>query len=335
MLQTGALEIWPETPGTQLDHIITDGRAWTRDTIDPQDCIVPVSDLALDEIHAMAKLIRANPLPVLLRQPGQFHIPELKQVMSLARKQLEHGTGVAVIDRLPMADLETDTAVAIFYVLGHFIDQPVAQKWQGTMLYDVTDTGVKYEYGVRGSATSVELVFHTDNAFGLAPPDYVGLLCHYPAKQGGLSRFCSLYSVHNRMLEKYPRELARLYEPILWDRQAEHVDGAPKVAQAPMFHWNGERLMVRANTNLIQKGYDVAGIDVPADMKAALAALHDVTTNENLWFGLPIERGQLQYLNNQETAHYRSEFVDADDPARKRHLVRTWHRGWGAQTYDG
>ena len=30
--------------------------------------------------------------------------------------------------------------------------QNVAQKWDGTMVYDVTDTGKKFGYGVRGSA---------------------------------------------------------------------------------------------------------------------------------------------------------------------------------------
>ena len=69
--------------------------------------------------------------------------------------------------------------------------------------------------------------------------------------------------------------------------------------------------------------------------RSALEALNEVTLDEALWFGLPIERGQMQYLNNSETAHYRSEFVDHDDPAKKRHLVRTWHRDQGNQTYDG
>jgi hypothetical protein len=89
-------------------------------------------------------------------------------------------------------------------VLGQLIAAPVAQKWDGTMIYDVTDTGRQFGYGVRGSWTNVELSFHTDNAFGVAPPDYVGLLCLMPAREGGISRFCSLYTVHNEMLRRHP-----------------------------------------------------------------------------------------------------------------------------------
>ena len=98
---------------------------------------------------------------------------------------------------------------------------------------------------MRASYTRVGLVFHTDNAFGMAPPAYVGLLCIHPAREGGVSRFCSLAAVHDRLLETRPRLLSRLYRPMLWDRQAEHADGAPKVAVAPMFRWEDGRLTVR------------------------------------------------------------------------------------------
>jgi hypothetical protein len=46
-----------------------------------------------------------------------------------------------------------------------------------------------------------------------------------------------------------------------------------------------------------------------------------------------IERGQLQYLNNWEFAHYRSEFKD--DETAKRHLIRLWFRTRGRRFYDG
>ena len=45
--------------------------------------------------------------------------------------------------------------------------------------------------------------------------------------------------------------------------------------------------------------------------------------------------GPRQYLNNLELGHYRSNFEDHTNPTKKRHLFRTWHRDWGARTYDG
>lgn len=318
-----------------LDHKITDARAWTRDTIDPLDCIVGVGDEGQAEMRRMAEDIEAHPLPIVMRNPEQFEIPAIRAAVEKVKTLLDTAPGVAIVDRLPMDEISDDTAKAIGWVIGALVGRPVAQKWDGTMLYDVTDTGQKFGYGVRGSYTNIELVFHTDNAFGMAPPTYVGLLCRYPAIEGGVSRFCSLYTVHNRMLERYPEELKRLYEPLLWDRQAEHRPGAAKVARAPMFRWDGERLTVRANTNLNEKGHMVAGVDMDEKTRAAIEALKEVTWQDDLWFELPIERGQIQYLNNVEVAHYRSEFKDNPDPALKRHLVRTWHRSWGTPAYDG
>ena len=89
--------------------------------------------------------------------------------------------------------------------------------------------------------------------FARMVPDYVGLFCRYQAVAGGASRFCSLYSVHQRMLEQYPGALKRLYQPMYFDRQKEHRDGAPRVCWAPYFSWRGDRLYARANSSLVRK----------------------------------------------------------------------------------
>jgi alpha-ketoglutarate-dependent taurine dioxygenase len=201
------------------------------------------------------------------------------------------------------------------------------------MIYDVTDTGQRIGYGVRGSWTNVELSFHTDNAFAVAPPDYVGLLCLMPAREGGVSRFCSLYTVHNEMRRRYPRLLARLYRPFFYDRQAEHAPDAAKVTRAPCFTWDGDRLRARFSPALIRKGYALMEADVDAETADALAALEAVLADTGLWLEFTIERGQLQYVDNREFAHYRSEFVD--DAEHKRHLVRLWFRERGRRAYDG
>ncbi len=36
-----------------------------------------------------------------------------------------------------------------------------------------------------------------------------------------------------------------------------------------------------------------------------------------------------------EAGHYRSAFEDFDEPERKRHLYRLWHRETGSTSYDG
>lgn len=308
---------------------------WLATDIRKPDWIVTLTDTGLDEIKRLANFIEANPVQNFHRSVSEFAIPELRRLMADLKSKVSDGVGFAVLDRLPMDEYALETLVEIYWLLGQLMGRPVAQKWNGEMIYSVKDTGQAYEYGVRGSRTSIELVFHTDNAFARAVPDYVGLFCVNPAKMGGVSRFCSLYTVHDRLYEKHPQALQRLYRSMLFDRQKEHSEGAPPVCLAPFFSWKDGKLNARANTSLVRKGYEVAGVEMEAELKDALDAVDSVTHSDDIWFEAPLQRGQIQYLNNHEIGHYRSHFEDYDEPDRKRHLYRLWHRDSGTVAYDG
>ena len=71
------------------------------------------------------------------------------------------------------------------------------------------------------------------------------------------------------------------------------------------------------------------------ELKDALECLEEVVHSEDLWVEAPLERGQIQFLNNLELVHYRSRFIDHQDPSRKRHLYRIWLRNFGERNYDG
>jgi alpha-ketoglutarate-dependent taurine dioxygenase len=308
---------------------------WLAPDIGDADWIVPMTPAALAEIDRLSEFLEHNPLPTLQRRLVDFELPECRKLMSKMKHILDDGVGFALLDRLPMDDYPIDAMLQVYWLLGQCIGRPVAQKWNGQMIYDVSDTGAAYAYGTRGSHTSVELNFHTDNAFARTLPDYVGLFCRHPAKTGGVSRFCSLYSVHERMLEQYPDELARLYQPMYFDRQKEHREGAEPVCLAPYFSWRNGRMFARANASLVRKGYQVAGVEMDDLLAAALDAIDTVCDADDLWFEAPLQRGQVQYLNNHEIGHYRSAFEDYDEPERKRHLYRLWHRAEGDSSYDG
>jgi alpha-ketoglutarate-dependent taurine dioxygenase len=320
---------------SELRQPASDRLVWLASDIEQSDYLVIISDQALAEIDGLAAYLHDNPLPLLQRKLDEFDLPACHALMAKMKSILDNGVGFAVLDRLPMDDYPIDTMLEIYWLLGQCIGRPVAQKWNGQMIYDVSDTGADYAYGTRGSYTSVELNFHTDNAFARMVPDYVGLLCRHPAKSGGISRFCSLYSVHQRMLEKYPQALERLYQPVLFDRQQEHREGAEPVCLAPYFSWRNERMFARANASLIRKGYEVADEPMDTALIDALAAIDEVCAAPDLWYEAPLQRGQIQYLNNHEVGHYRSAFEDYDEPDRKRHLYRLWHREAGSTSYDG
>lgn len=325
-----------DEPTSMLGHQVTGPKAWTRDTIEPGQWIVPLGRSAADELRAVVLSLRRAPLPLLLLRPADFRLTDSARCMARVKSLLTAGMGLAVVDGLPVEEWTADEAIAVYWLLGQFLATPVATKWDGTMLYHVTDTGRRFGYGVRGSATNVELAFHTDNAFGQTLPDYVGLLCINPAEHGGTSRFCSLYSVHNRLLAQQPTLLRRLYEPAYYDRQAEHERDASSVMVARMFRHVEGKLYARLVPGLIRRGYDMVGEPMDAELAEALDRLAEITADPGLSVEFTLERGQLQFVNNLECAHFRSAFSDSSDPGRRRrHLVRVWYRERGRCTYDG
>ena len=326
----------PDSPAPlMLTELIHDRRAWQAADIQPEDWTVRVSKDAISELQGMVSHMRAPPLPVLLRTLEEFSIPHLLDVMASTKNALDCRFGFCIVHDLPVDDYEIDEIVACFWVLGQLVDRPVAQKWDGTMIYDVIDTGEEFRYGVRGSYTNVELPFHNDNAFGATVPHYVGLLCKNSAMKGGETRFCSVYNLHNRLLTTYPKLLKRLYRPVFFDRQAEHAKNADTAVLFPMFSWDGQRLSARVNISLVKKGYAGANEPLDHELEDALQAIQEVTSNSNLWVEAPIRRGQLQYLNNLDVLHYRNTFEDHEDSNLQRHLYRTWHRNSGSRAYDG
>lgn len=336
MNQADVLNLVQEESSTpMLDHLIEDRRAWTSDQVEPKDWTVTLSSAALQEIETALEQIRSDPLPTYVLSADQFEMPECAAAMAEVKKILNGGVGVAILDRLPLDEMSMEEANSIYWVIGQFLGTEVAQKWDGTMQYDVTNTGLEFGYGVRGSWTDVELFFHTDNAFGIAPPEIVSLLCINPAQKGGISRFCSLYSAHNEMLAHHPELLRRLYEPSYFDRQAEHAPGDPRVTRSPTFRFDGKRLKTRLAPGLIHKAHKLLDEEIDKESEQALTKIDEVMNDPNLWIELTIQRGQMQYINNSEFAHFRSKFEDADDPALKRHLIRMWYREEGRRSYNG
>jgi alpha-ketoglutarate-dependent taurine dioxygenase len=230
----------------------------------------------------------------------------------------------------------TEENRAIGWLLAAMLGQVVAQKVDGTRLYDVRDTGQAPGYGVRRSVTNLDQPFHTDGGWLWKAPAFVGLFCLESALEGGLSRFVSLVTAHNALRRTRPDLLRRLYRPFAWDRQGEHPADAPRVSHRPVFEYDGT-LAARYYEDYIVNGYRLAAADLDDDGREALAALRALVDDEASWVEFRIEKGQLQYLHNRQFAHSRTAFRDATAPGqgRGRHMLRLWNRDEGTWHLDG
>jgi alpha-ketoglutarate-dependent taurine dioxygenase len=312
---------------------VRDRRAWRRSELSPQDWVVTLPPRCVDELDAVVHTVRRNPLPTLLLSPSDFPLTACAEVMGRVRDKLCSGIGLAVVDRVPVERYEPEENRALCWLLSQLLERPVAQAWNGAVLYDVRDTGKTLEYGVRRSVTNLDLTFHTDGPWLDLPPHLVGLYCINPAQEGGVSRFVSLLTVHNELRRRHPELLPHLYRPFPWDRQAEHAPGDRKTGAQPIFQWDGRAFVGRFNERLIEVGAELDGKPLDAPAREALEAMRGVVDSPELWVEFRIERGQIQYLNNREFAHSRTDFRDASEPHLKRHLIRVWSREEGRRTF--
>jgi alpha-ketoglutarate-dependent taurine dioxygenase len=310
--------------------------AWVGLDVRPEDYRVELSAACHDEIRRVVAEIRTYPLPTIVLHPEDFAMPACREQMALVRRVLDYGVRFAVVDRLPMAEMDAGEATAIYWILSSMISRPVAQKLDGTLVYDVLDTGQQAlpGSGVRPDKTNTEIRFHNDNAYNNTPPDYVGLLCLRQAMSGGHSRVISFHTAHNALLAKHLSRLPRLYQPFWFDRQREFGPGASPIFAAPVFE-NPAELRARFSVHQINSGYALRGEPIDTEGAAAIAAMFEIVEEDGLSVDFDLEPGQMQFVDNRALGHSRTAFVDYPEPERKRHLIRLWLRDRGRRAYPG
>ena len=320
-----------------VDRPITGREAWTRNDVSDRDYKVALSAKAQSELLNAAQTLRRQPVPTLALRPDSVALPACRAAMEEVRAILTDGIRFALLQRLPIEELSLDEAKALYWILSAMLERPVAQKLDGTIVYDVHDTGQQAlpGSGVRPDKTNIDLQFHNDNAYNFLMPKFVGLLCVRQSKSGGMSRVMSFATAHNALRERHREVLPRLYQPFWFDRQREFHPGEESTFSAPLFIRDGERLHARLSLHQIRGGYALKGGAMDNQTTAAVEAIKRVFTDESLQFQFHLKAGEIQYVANREIGHSRTEFHDHEEPDRRRLLIRLWLRNQGAQGYIG
>ena len=228
-----------------LTHAISDPCAWRSNTIDDrQSWYYSLSPRCLAALDETIRRLREQPRPTADLCAAELPLADCAGDFQPVRTALEEGRGFAILQGPPREHYSPQEMQVCYWLLGQLLGRPIEQNVQGTLLYDVRDTGQDVRYGARFSVTNAESSFHTDNSFGAGIADYVGLLCLQTAKSGGRSQVVSGYSVHNELLARHPDELEVLYQPLHIDRRGGLRPGEPPTIQYPVLSWDGRGLMV-------------------------------------------------------------------------------------------
>jgi alpha-ketoglutarate-dependent taurine dioxygenase len=212
------------------------------------------------------------------------------------------------------------------------LGQIVPQTNAGDLLYSVRDEGLRIESdygkpGVRTSKTNAGFEFHTDSPSRLAghTPQFIALYVSQVAKSGGESALVNAYAIHEIIERERPDLLTRLYEPYWVDRRAETPPGGEPIVPVPVFSRDASgALSVRYLRLYISKGHEQRGTPLNGRELEAIDFLESVMNRPGLPLTLPMNRGDVQIINNRFVLHSRTEFVDYPELERKRHYVRIW-----------
>ncbi|MEM9660192.1 MAG: TauD/TfdA family dioxygenase, partial [Planctomycetota bacterium] len=216
--------------------------------------------------------------------------------------------------------LDDATSQALFQTLVRRVGTPISQSASGETIFSVRDE----RFGAddprtRGPNTKRRLSFHSDRC------DVIAFMCLRQAKSGGENQIVSSMAIFNEMVQRRPDLIETLQQPFYLRRH--NVDSGNKApwCRQPIFSFCEGRFASSYLRVLIDRAYALPELPNLSQLqREALDLLEDLASDPALHVSFRLQPGDLLLLNNWVTLHRREEFVDHDDPARRRHLLRIW-----------
>jgi hypothetical protein len=259
-----------------------------------------------------------------------FPLPRFGPALAEVARELEDGRGLVLLRRIPVERYSEDELRILYWGLGLHLGTPRYQNGKGELIGDVRDENRLYgavrevnpmQAGEprtsRNKARSAgPLRFHTDRV------DVVTLLCVRPAAKGGLSKVVSTAAVYNTILARRPDLHALLCAPYYHVREGE-AGGKQQFYPMPVFGVREGKLTSQYSRTFVENAQGVPGVPPLTDAQnAALDLWAEVC--EELCYGMEMQAGDLQLLNNHAVYHARSTYEDDPVPGRDRFLMRLW-----------
>jgi len=208
----------------------------------------------------------------------------------------------------------------------------VAQKANGTRLYDVKDSGRPWATGAPLRDKPRPALPHR-RRLALEGARVRGPLLPRVRDAGGLSRFASLVTAHHELRRRRPDLLARLYQPFHWDRQGEHAPDAPRVSRQPVFEFEGGTLASRYYEDYVRNGSKMAGeeLDDEAPRRSWPCGRSWTIPPTGR---VPDREGPAPVPEQSPVRAQPDRFTDLG-PGQGRHMLRLWNRDEGTWHLEG
>lgn len=298
-------------------------RGWTRDEVERDNSWavrLDAAEIAAFEAGIASAKASGRGMFELSRSDFAFG-PAALQRLRVCVEEGQRGRGFQLMRGLPVERWTVEDSRLMFWGLGLHLGVPRPQGKASQFMSDVRDAGGTYRSTVgRGYNTRSALDFHADAA------DIVGLMCLRTAQSGGESMITSSIAAHNAMLAERPDLVAELYQPMTFSRQGEQAPEEPPYYTASVFGIKDGQFACRHIRNHVRSAQQ-SFPEVPRLEPAQLEALDyfdAVLQRPELCFRMDFEPGDVQLINNHVVLHSRTDYVDHEEPERKRHLLRLW-----------
>jgi alpha-ketoglutarate-dependent taurine dioxygenase len=270
------------------------------------------------ELDEAVEGIRDIPLGEITRD--KFELPTLAGRLSSIQDSLENGAGAAMLRGLSIKGFGEEQTARLFWGITSHIGTAVSQSPAGEQILCVRDEGYQAEHPkARGPSSRKRLSYHTDRC------DVIAFLCVRQAASGGENYLVSSVAIFNEMLKQRPDLVDVLMRPYRYQRHNVDTGNELPYYEQPIFSIHEGHFAANLLRVLIDRADSAPGATPMSDLqREALDYIEQLADDPALHVTFRQEPGDIVLLNNWVTLHRRSEFVDHEDPASKRLLLRIW-----------
>ncbi len=302
---------------------VTDRSAWRGSDLAVRQAEWTYRLTAADtaEIEAALSVARASGRPATRLGREEFPLAGLGATFARIATEVNDGLGFFLVKGLPIDRFSPQDAELLIAGVGSHFGTAITQNAYGDVIGHVRDIGAKLgQKDVRGYDTNSELRFHNDES------DLIVLLCLKQARSGGLSSIVSSAQVFNELLATRPETLPQLFEGYTFSLMGEHRAGVAPVSdhKIPIYSLYEGRMSCRYTINTVLQAAQYTGKELGEAERTTLFAPLEAARTPGMALSFALEPGDIQIANNLSVLHQRTEYVDFDEPERKRHLLRLW-----------
>ena len=247
-----------------------------------------------------------------------------KEIVTLKQEKLLAGYGFFIINGSCLNSFSKAEQKLIYVLICNIIGDLIIQNIEDQKLVEIKDKRKSLKTGGRYHQTRDGGSYHTDSPQWQNIPDYIGLFCVNPAKSGGTSKFSSVYTIHNKLLNEKKDSIKILYNKFHFDKRGEFKKNESPTTFESIFQYKDGKLSFRYLRDYIENGHKIQNNPLSAMQINMLDSLDKILHDEDISISYDLKSGDIVFSNNHRIVHGRTGFEDHDDENMKRCLIRVW-----------